>query len=56
MVWIWFICRRCPDPDTATCLRFVDGFRNIPWSRGLMANRSTIGRPVLLSFPTGGAN
>lgn len=32
MAWLWLILGGCFEVGFTTCLRFVDGFRNIPWT------------------------
>lgn len=38
MAWLWLILGGCFEVGFTTCLRFVDGFRNIPWSLGFLAS------------------
>lgn len=38
MAWIWLIVGGCFEVGFTTCLRFVDGFRNIPWTLGFLAS------------------
>ena len=32
MAWVWLILGGCFEVGFTTCLRFVDGFRNVPWT------------------------
>ena len=34
MAWIWLIIGGFFEVGFTTCLRYVDGFRNIPWTLG----------------------
>lgn len=38
MAWLWLILGGCFEVGFTTCLRFVDGFRNIPWTAGFLAS------------------
>jgi len=38
MAWFWLILGGCFEVGFTTCLRFVDGFRNIPWTLGFLAS------------------
>jgi len=38
MAWLWLILGGCFEIGFTTCLRFVDGFRNIPWTLGFLAS------------------
>jgi quaternary ammonium compound-resistance protein SugE len=38
MAWIWLIVGGCFEIGFTTCLRFVDGFRNIPWTIGFLVS------------------
>jgi len=38
MAWIWLILGGCFEVGFATCLRYTDGFRNIPWTLGFLAS------------------
>lgn len=38
MAWLLLILGGCFEVGFTTCLRFVDGFRNIPWSLGFLAS------------------
>jgi quaternary ammonium compound-resistance protein SugE len=38
MAWLWLILGGFFEVGFTTCLRFVDGFRNIPWSLGFLAS------------------
>lgn len=40
MAWALLILGGCFEVGFTTCLRFVDGFRNIPWSLGFLASVS----------------
>jgi len=40
MAWFWLIVGGCFEVGFTTCLRFVDGFRNIPWTIGFLASVS----------------
>lgn len=32
MAWLWLILGGCCEVGFTTCLRYVDGFRNLPWT------------------------
>jgi quaternary ammonium compound-resistance protein SugE len=36
MAWVWLIIGGCFEVGFTTCLRFVDGFRNVPWTLGFL--------------------
>ncbi len=38
MAWVWLLLGGCFEVGFTTCLRFVDGFRNIPWTLGFLAS------------------
>jgi quaternary ammonium compound-resistance protein SugE len=38
MAWLLLILGGCFEVGFTTCLRFVDGFRNIPWTLGFLAS------------------
>jgi len=38
MAWLWLILGGCFEIGFTTCLRFVDGFRNIPWTLGFLGS------------------
>ncbi|WP_404336480.1 DMT family transporter [Sphingomonas sp. MMS12-HWE2-04] len=38
MAWALLILGGCFEVGFTTCLRFVDGFRNIPWTAGFLAS------------------
>lgn len=38
MAWVWLIIGGFFEIGFTTCLRFVDGFRNIPWTLGFLAS------------------
>jgi len=38
MPWLLLILGGCFEVGFTTCLRFVDGFRNIPWTLGFLAS------------------
>jgi quaternary ammonium compound-resistance protein SugE len=38
MAWVWLILGGFFEVGFTTCLRFVDGFRNIPWTLGFLAS------------------
>ena len=38
MAWIWLIVGGCFEVGFTTCLRFVDGFRNLPWTFGFLGS------------------
>ena len=38
MAWILLIIGGCFEVGFTTCLRFVDGFRNIPWTLGFLVS------------------
>ena len=40
MAWLFLILGGCFEVGFTTCLRFVDGFRNIPWTLGFLASVS----------------
>ena len=40
MAWVWLIIGGCFEVGFTTCLRFVDGFRNIPWTLAFLASVS----------------
>lgn len=40
MAWALLILGGCFEVGFTTCLRFVDGFRNMPWSLGFLASVS----------------
>ena len=45
MAWVWLIIGGVFEVGFTTCLRFVDGFRNIPWTLGFLAS---VGLSMLL--------
>ncbi len=38
MPWLWLIIGGCFEVGFTTSLRFVDGFRNIPWTLAFLAS------------------
>ncbi|QKR98788.1 multidrug efflux SMR transporter [Sphingomonas sp. CL5.1] len=38
MAWLWLIVGGCFEVGFTTCLRYVDGFRNVPWTLGFLAS------------------
>ena len=46
MPWLWLIVGGCFEVGFTTSLRFVDGFRNIPWTFAFLAS-------VAVSLPAG---
>jgi quaternary ammonium compound-resistance protein SugE len=38
MAWFWLILGGFFEVGFTTCLRYVDGFRNIPWTLGFLAS------------------
>lgn len=38
MAWAWLILGGCFEVGFTTCLRFVDGFRNVPWTIGFLVS------------------
>ena len=38
LAWLILIIGGCFEVGFTTCLRFVDGFRNIPWTLGFLAS------------------
>lgn len=38
MAWVLLLLGGCFEVGFTTCLRFVDGFRNIPWTLGFLAS------------------
>ena len=40
MAWAWLILGGLFEVGFTTCLRFVDGFRNLPWTLGFLASVS----------------
>ena len=38
MAWIWLLLGGLGEVGFTTCLRFVDGFRNIGWTLGFLAS------------------
>jgi quaternary ammonium compound-resistance protein SugE len=38
MAWLWLIVGGCFEVAFTTSLRFVDGFRNIPWTLAFLAS------------------
>lgn len=40
MAWLLLILGGCFEVGFTTCLRFVDGFRNLPWTLGFLASVS----------------
>ena len=38
MAWFWLIVGGCFEVGFTTCLRFVDGFRNLPWTLAFLAS------------------
>jgi quaternary ammonium compound-resistance protein SugE len=38
MAWLLLILGGCFEIGFTTCLRFVDGFRNLPWTLGFLAS------------------
>jgi len=38
MAWIWLLLGGLGEVGFTTCLRFVDGFRNIGWTAGFLAS------------------
>jgi quaternary ammonium compound-resistance protein SugE len=38
LAWLLLVIGGCFEVGFTTCLRFVDGFRNIPWTLGFLAS------------------
>ena len=38
MAWLWLILGGLFEVGFTTCLRFVDGFRNLPWTLGFLVS------------------
>jgi len=38
MAWLWLIVGGCFEVGFTTSLRFVDGFRNLPWTLAFLAS------------------
>ena len=38
MAWVWLIVGGLFEVGFTTCLRYVDGFRNLPWTLGFLAS------------------
>jgi len=38
MVWLLLVLGGCFEVGFTTCLRFVDGFRNLPWTLAFLAS------------------
>ena len=38
MAWVWLILGGAFEVGFTTCLRYVEGFRNIPWTLGFLAS------------------
>ena len=38
MAWVWLILGGFFEVGFTTCLRYVEGFRNIPWTLGFLAS------------------
>ena len=38
MAWLWLVIGGLIEVGFTTCLRHVDGFRNIPWTLGFLAS------------------
>jgi quaternary ammonium compound-resistance protein SugE len=38
MAWIWLLLGGLGEVGFTTCLRFVDGFRNLGWTAGFLAS------------------
>ena len=38
MAWVWLIIGGCFEVGFTTSLRFVDGFRNMPWTLAFLAS------------------
>ena len=38
MAWVWLVLGGLFEVGFTTCLRYVDGFRNIPWTLGFLAS------------------
>ena len=38
MAWLWLILGGLFEVGFTTCLRYVEGFRNIPWTLGFLAS------------------
>ncbi len=38
MAWIWLLLGGLGEVGFTTCLRFVDGFRNVGWTLGFLAS------------------
>jgi quaternary ammonium compound-resistance protein SugE len=38
MAWIWLLLGGVGEVGFTTCLRFVDGFRNVGWTLGFLAS------------------
>ena len=38
MAWVWLILGGLFEVGFTTCLRFVDGFKNVPWTIGFLVS------------------
>lgn len=38
MAWVWLIAGGLFEVGFTTCLRYVDGFRNMPWTLGFLVS------------------
>src|ERR1700760_208878 len=38
MAWLWLVLGGLGEVGFTTCLRFVDGFRNVGWTAGFLAS------------------
>jgi quaternary ammonium compound-resistance protein SugE len=38
MAWVWLVLGGCFEVGFTTCLRYADGFRNIPWTLGFLVS------------------
>jgi quaternary ammonium compound-resistance protein SugE len=38
MAWLWLVLGGLFEVGFTTCLRFVDGFRNLPWTLGFLVS------------------
>jgi len=38
MAWVWLVIGGLFEVGFTTCLRYADGFRNIPWTLGFLAS------------------
>lgn len=38
MAWVWLVIGGLCEVGFTTCLRYVDGFRNVPWTIGFLVS------------------